>query len=200
MAMTNYRDLSTPTSDTRAGFQFEFYCEVTGETWKSPFVAYRRGQLNGWLSRATTLFHQAWAADRVAGFAAEAGVRKARADAFEDAQEQALRRFRQCGQCHKWVCLAAWNDDEDLCIACLRLQQGSGRGNYGAAYADEPQQAEAASGSGAMRCPNCQTPSQGGRFCHECGFDMASTFKSCPGCGTTLPRQARFCTDCGHAF
>ena len=51
-----------------------------------------------------------------------------------------------------------------------------------------------------MNCPNCQTPSQGGRFCHECGFDMASTHKSCPGCGSVMPRAARFCTDCGHGF
>jgi hypothetical protein len=52
----------------------------------------------------------------------------------------------------------------------------------------------------AVVCPNCQTPSQGGRFCHECGFDMASTHKSCPACGATMMRQARFCTDCGHGF
>jgi membrane protease subunit (stomatin/prohibitin family) len=49
-------------------------------------------------------------------------------------------------------------------------------------------------------CPNCRTPSSGGRFCGECGFDMASTHKSCPGCGTMVLRQARFCTDCGHSF
>ena len=61
------------------------------------------------------------------------------------------------------------------------------------AYADAP----AAVGP---VCPNCQVLSEGGRFCHECGFDMASTHKSCPGCGTTVSRQARFCPDCGHGF
>jgi predicted amidophosphoribosyltransferase len=40
----------------------------------------------------------------------------------------------------------------------------------------------------------------GGRFCAECGFDMASTHKSCPGCGTMCARAARFCPDCGHGF
>ena len=66
-----------------------------------------------------------------------------------------------------------------------------------AAAAQTTQETRQSSG---MYCPNCQTASQGGRFCHECGFDMASTHKSCPGCGATMPRQARFCTDCGHGF
>jgi hypothetical protein len=51
MAMTNFRDLSTLTSDVSAGFQFEFYCELTGETWRSPFQPYRRGQMAGLIAK-----------------------------------------------------------------------------------------------------------------------------------------------------
>jgi hypothetical protein len=197
MPMTNYRDLSTSTTDVKAGFQFEFFCELTGETWKSPFVPYRRGQLNAWLSRATTLFHQIYAADRVMGYAAEGGVRKAKAEALEEAQELAARRFRQCEQCRKWVCLAAWDEDAGTCTACARKPAGNAsRSGYGGAYTDD----NSTGASAGPVCPNCQTPSQGGRFCHECGFDMASSHKTCPSCGTTLPRSARFCTDCGHSF
>lgn len=192
MAMTNYRDLSTSLTDTRAGFQFEFYCEISGETWKSPFVPYRRGQLNGWLTRVTGIFYQFHGADRVASYAAEQGVAKAKAAALEEAMDLAARRFRQCHRCRKWVSASQYDEDSGECTACQR--GGAGAGAFGAGYREEEAQA-----AGPV-CPSCQTPSQGGRFCHECGFDMASAFKACPGCGNTLPRQARFCSDCGHAF
>lgn len=195
MPMTNYRDLSTSASEVNAGFQFEFVCELTGRTWKSPFRPYRKGQVFGWLSRATTLFYQLYGVNRAAGYAAEAGMRGAKAEALAEAQEMALQHFRQCETCNKWVCLAAWDEDSGQCTQCSGLRAGAQRGNYSASYREDDSPAAAG-----PVCPNCQTPSQGGRFCHECGFDMASTHKSCPSCGTTLPRQARFCTDCGHAF
>ena len=193
MAMTNFRDLSTLSSASGAGFQFEFFCEVTGETWRSPFQPYRRGQLNSVVSKLTYWFNNLHAVGRAAEYAAEAGAVKAKAAALADAQERAAQRFRQCAECHKWVAHAAWDERGGHCIECAAKARGYGSGAY----------AESGGGSStasAALCPNCQTPSQGGRFCHECGFDMASAFKSCPSCGSTLPRQARFCTDCGHGF
>jgi hypothetical protein len=195
MAMTNYRDLSTSQSDVKAGFQFEFYCELTGESWKSPFVPFRRGQINGLVNRLTGIFYQFHGAGRVLGYAADAGASKAKAAALEEAMEIAARRFRQCERCKKWVSTAVYDEDSGLCSSC-QGGMGTARQGFGDGYREEAH-AEASAGP---RCPNCQTPSEGGRFCHECGFDMASMFKSCPGCGATLARQARFCTDCGHAF
>jgi Double zinc ribbon len=198
MSMTNYRDLSTSPADVRAGFQFEFYCELTGESWKSPFVPFRRGQLNGLVARVTGIFYQFHGAGRVLGYAADAGAAKAKAAALQDAMEIAARRFHQCERCRKWVSASVYDEDQGICAGCQGRAPGSGRQSFGNGYREEqPAEAEA---STAARCPNCQTPSQGGRFCHECGFDMASMFKSCPGCGATLARQARFCTDCGHGF
>jgi hypothetical protein len=197
MAMTNFRDLSTTNQDVAAGFQFEFFCEITGETWRSQFRPYRRGQLTGWISRFTFLFTDLHSVGRATGYMADSGARNAKAAALAEAQEIAAQRFHQCGGCEKWVCLAAWDDRSGQCTQCA-AKSGSRRGGGGSsAYGHEE---ESSSSSGGAACPNCQTPSEGGRFCHECGFDMASTFKSCPGCGTTLPRQARFCTDCGHGF
>jgi len=190
MAMTNFRDLSTLSSDAGAGFQFEFYCEVTGETWRSPFRPYRRGQLFGLVSKLTYWFNGLHSAGRAAEYAASAGAKNARADALAEAQAMAAQRFRQCGECHKWVVPGAWDDRGDHCTECAAKARGAySQGSSGG-------QGQAATAV----CPNCQTPSEGGRFCHECGFDMASAFKSCPSCGATLPRQARFCTDCGHGF
>ena len=80
-----------------------------------------------------------------------------------------------------------WREDSQQCVKC----------DASAAAGAQIENSSQASG---MVCPSCQTTSQGGRFCHECGFDMASTHKSCPGCGSNMPRQARFCTDCGHGF
>jgi hypothetical protein len=192
MAMTNFRDLCTAANDVRAGFQFEFYCELTGDSWRSPFEPYRRGQLTALVSRATQFFHQLHTASRVAGMASDGGFRNAKAAALAHAQELAAQRFRQCPQCNRWVSFDAFDEGSGMCNGCVKLKRSS---NYGSAYREEPE----AQSAGPV-CANCQTPSQGGRFCHECGFDMASTHKSCPGCGATLPRQARFCGDCGHGF
>jgi hypothetical protein len=195
MSMTNYRDLSTMSGVAGAGFQFEFFCEVTGETWRSPYRAYRRGQLNSLIARLTYWFNSMQGLSRGTEFLAESGAKKAKSEALAEAIELASQRFHQCGNCNKWVCQAAWDDRTGRCTQCSS-KGGGARYGAGSAYAEE----ESSSEAGGALCPNCQTPSQGGRFCHECGFDMASTFKSCPGCGTTLPRQARFCTDCGHGF
>ena len=195
MAMTNFRDVSSVRGDA-PGFQFEFFCEVTGETWKSPFRPYRRGQLYGAVSKLTYWFNQLHSASRVAEHLAGSGAEKARQAALAEAIELASRRFSQCEKCGKWVINTALDDRTGRCGPCSGKRAASGNG-FGAAYADDSAAEEQQS---AAVCPNCQTPSQGGRFCHECGFDMASVYKSCPACGTTLPRQARFCTDCGHGF
>lgn len=192
MAMTNYRDLSTLGSDAAAGFQFEFFCEVSGETWRSPFRPYRRGQLHGLLSQLTYWFNGLHGVGRAAGYAANAGMKNAKAEALAEALEMAASRFRQCPDCQKWVLPGAWDERGGHCVECAARARGQTSLGGGGV--------EAGGAAASAVCPNCQTPSQGGRFCHECGFDMASAFKSCPSCGATLPRQARFCTDCGHGF
>lgn len=191
--MTNYRDISSARGEA-PGFQFEFYCEVTGETWKSPFKPYRRGQIFGAFSKLTYWFYQMHSASRVAEHFADSGAEKARQAALLDAMEMASRRFTPCQRCNKWVINTALDDHTGRCPACMGKRIGN---NLVESYSETPEEEPA---SAAALCPNCQTPSQGGRFCHECGFDMASVFKSCPSCGITLPRQARFCTDCGHGF
>ena len=196
MTMTNYRDLSTGSGDAKPGFQFEFFCEVTGDTWKSPFQPYRRGQIFGLVSRLTFWFNQLYSAARVTDYLAGSGAGRAKEAAFAEAQALAAKRFTQCESCGKWVMNTHLDERTGRCGPCSG--KGKSQGAFGQAYADDS--GEADQGAAAVVCPNCQTPSQGGRFCHECGFDMASTFKSCPGCGATLARQARFCTDCGHGF
>ena len=58
MALSNYRDISPPLGDVGAGFQFEFFCESCGDTWKTPFKPYRAGQANGVFRRFGYLFNE----------------------------------------------------------------------------------------------------------------------------------------------
>jgi len=197
--MKNFRDVSTSTAGVGAGFQFEFFCENCGETWRSPFKPYRRGQLTsllgqasqltsevgGWLNGLSRAVTNVYRASRGMGAFANAGASKAGTEAQAEAIALARDRYHQCEGCHKWVGDECFNERSGLCVACVAEKPGAQRGE---------------GAGGALACPNCQTPSQGGRFCHECGFDMASTHKSCPGCGATLARSARFCGDCGHGF
>lgn len=187
MALTNYRDVSTSMSDVSAGFQFEFFCEKCGESSRSAFRPYRKGQITGWLSRFAFMFYDLNKASRATGAFAEAGASGAKAEALAEAMAVAAPLYEKCPGCRKWVGRECWNSGSSSCRDC------AARASLDAAPA-------AGAAAGGATCPNCQTPSAGGRFCHECGFDMASTHKSCPACGVTLSRQARFCTDCGHGF
>ena len=196
MVMENFRDLSRPTHDARAGFQFEFYCQVCNQAWRSPFKPYRTGQATALFSRLSHYVTAIQTLGRVGAGFSEVSSNRARKHALEEAQVEALKRFQQCASCSKWVSEECYDDREDQCVECSRrATQGASRGGHAEGTAG-------ASGAGAAAtvCPNCQTPSEGGRFCHECGFDMASTHKSCPGCGSTVARHARFCPDCGHGF
>jgi len=195
--MKNIRDVTATTSDIGAGFQFEFFCQRCGETWRSPFKPYRKGQLTGLLSASSRLTGELggwfqgvsrtvtniYRASRGAGALSDAGARNARAEAQAEAIALAKDRYHCCDSCHNWVGDECFDDRAGLCLDCAK---GGGQRSGGS--------------EGSLACPNCQTPSQGGRFCHECGFDMASTHKSCPSCGATQAREARFCGDCGQGF
>ena len=113
--------------------------------------------------------------------------------AFQEALLRAESMYTECRKCHHGVCGDCFDSRQDECVDCITKER------EGAALADR-QSHEAADAAAALTCPNCQCRSAGGRFCNECGFDMASTHKSCPTCGSMAARAARFCGDCGHNF
>jgi membrane protease subunit (stomatin/prohibitin family) len=119
----------------------------------------------------------------------DVGYRSAREKALAEALALATERYVECSACHKGVCLDCIDDERHVCLSC------AGRQRFEAAAGGNE-----ASRAAAATCPSCHHPHPGGRFCPECGFDMASTHKTCPGCGAMAARQARFCVDCGHAF
>ena len=183
-SLENFREITPPGTQAGAGFQFEFYCEQCTRTWKSPYRPYRVGQLAGLTSRLMQFFGDIRSIGSTTEKLALVGATRARQGALTDAQQQAATMFSRCAQCRQGVCEDDWDTRKQSCKRCA---------GQGAA-------APAASGSATMACPNCRVAFAGGRFCAECGFDMASTHKSCPGCSAMCLRQARFCTDCGHSF
>lgn len=186
--MNNFQDISSSASDTSAGFQFEFKCEQCGTAWRSPFTPYRTGQFSGLVA----LLSRVMGVNAKVGNAshAMANMRSsgARDKALAVAKSQAAQRFHLCSGCSKTVDNACWDASQGRCTTCSQAAAGGGQAN------------EPSAGAGGQTCPNCQSATDGGRFCPECGYDMATTHKSCPGCGAMHKRQARFCTDCGHAF
>lgn len=200
MALTNYIDVSPDYTETDAGFQFEFRCANCEDRWTSPLQPYRRGRLVGWLFGLNYLFSGNRTPESISRRVAESGAGKAWDEALANAQAQAATRYSECTECKKDFCADCFDADATLCHACALESRRGGRAGGGHAghggHGGQGGPAHRASPD----CPNCGTASHGGRFCAECGFDMASTHKSCPGCGAMAERSARFCGDCGHGF
>lgn len=200
MSLNNYRDISRLGTDVGAGFQFEFHCASCNSVWKSPLRPYRRGQFAGLINKFAFFLGDRGSMGRFSGEIATTGIGRAKAKALEEAIELAEERYAVCPSCDKAVCESCWNTGAQRCEDCIK--QGSRSGSRGGSSRRD--EAGASGGGGAapvaLRCPNCNAEQDGGRFCSECGFDMAATHKSCPTCGATCARSARFCTDCGHGF
>ena len=193
MALENYRDISVGGSDIGSGFQFEFFCQNCDRRWKSTFKPYRMGQLTGLLNRFSFLFGDMRTAGRATGNFADMGSGGAKQKVLAEAMVRAESMYVECARCHKAVCGDCFDSRQNACVACLD-------GEREQSALAERQQAEKSAAQAQLKCPSCQGISSGGRFCSECGFDMASTHKSCPTCGAMTARASRFCGDCGHAF
>jgi hypothetical protein len=189
---TNYREIGKSVSDVGAGFQFEFSCTNCSRTWKSPFKPYRVGQLAGLIYKLAYFFGDRASIARASGTAANIGFTGARERALNNALELAAQRYAECKSCQSVVCEECFDQRSHLCERCNQKNVQSQRGT-------EDLRADGDTRAG-MKCSNCSAAMTGGRFCAECGFDAASTHKSCPGCGVMCTRAARFCPECGHGF
>lgn len=66
--------------------------------------------------------------------------------------------------------------------------------------AQQRPQAVQAGPSGTVACPACSAQVPGGKFCMECGGELAPRPKFCSACGTEGPPGGKFCSSCGTAF
>ena len=204
MALENYRDIGSYGSSS-PGFQFEFYCSNCAVVWKTPFKPYRKGQVAGFLTGVLQLFHGVRNVSYATRLASDAGLESAKKSALAEAMERANTTYTVCSKCQRAACESCFSDRAGLCHACIGQEGGGapaglGSGRHGAARGGGEEPRAGGSQAAGMACPNCRSSHGGGRFCAECGFDLASTHKSCPECGAMALRQTRFCNDCGHGF
>jgi hypothetical protein len=204
----NYADLSQQ-SGVNAGFQFEFYCERCGDTWRADFVPYRSGQASGWVSKAAGLLGGVLggAGDAVEGLA-QAGWGKAHDEAFRQAVEKAKRHFHRCAKCFQYVCDVCFTRASGLCLNCapdaeVEIEAARAQGEVYAA-------GEKAALEGIRRgkqkdvkrdrqlvCPECGCETHGAKFCPECGFQLAGKGR-CPKCSVEISPTVKFCPECGE--
>ncbi len=203
----NYNDKSKE-SGVDAGFQFEFFCEHCNDTWRSPFVQYKRGQISGWLGKIGGLLGASAGTigDTVGGLA-ESGYGQAHDEAFHKAIEQVKQHFHRCAKCSNYVCGRCWNSSKGLCRGCapsaeVEIEAAKAMGEVQAA-------SEAALQEGVKRgakmdvtrdrqlsCPECGAETKGAKFCPSCGTKLAKK-KFCPECGAQSNPDTKFCPECG---
>lgn len=204
----NYNDLCIR-HGTNAGFQFDFYCERCGDTWRSAFEPYISAQASSWVGKAAGMFGGilGGVGSAVEGLA-EAGYGKARDEAFVKAIEAAKGHFHRCGKCHNYVCDRCWNAAKGLCYNCapdVAVEVEAARNQGEVQAATEQAQAEGqdrgktrtVSEDRQLVCPQCKAETHGAKFCPQCGHKLAMT-THCTGCGTLLPPDSRFCPECGQ--
>lgn len=208
----NHRDLCVERG-TGAGFQFEFSCGRCYDTWRSPFEAFRAGQVAGWVSKG---MNAAWS---VIGGAATRGASEA-ADglaghsyggqkdaAFSRAIANAEGHFNRCPRCTSHVRDRCWNPGQGLCLHCspdtaAEAQAARQRGlndMAGQRAYDEGRRRGSSYDATTPRqlvCPQCSAETRGGAFCMSCGHHLAQA-ANCTGCSQALPTGAAFCPACG---
>lgn len=181
----NHRDLSIR-AGTGAGYQFEFFCQCCNDTWRSPFSAYRSGQVSGWLQKVQSALGGLTgplgnAVGRAASGVAEAGWGEGRDAAFRAAIESARGHFQRCGKCQRHACVRCWNTELGLCRLCVP---------HAAA------EIEAARHRGAVDAARTQAYQQGSQQSRP--EDPHPAVGACAHCQAALPPGSRFCPACGE--
>lgn len=206
-------------NSTEAGFQFTFFCDICRDGHKTRFLeskCYKKGQRMRGLGNAARLGasllgkHSAgWQIDRATnvisgrfkGMSPEWHTEHEQA--FKLAQNEAKGHFHRCPKCTKYVCETDWNEQEGLCV------KDAPRVNVEVATARaEKMVSDIRTKAGQTRvfdgeieskqtiCPRCDKPAGEGKFCNNCGTNLA--MNECERCGATSPAESRFCGECGN--
>jgi hypothetical protein len=207
----NNRDLSRYNGDD-AGFEFEFFCERCGDTWRSGYEQYGLGRASGWLRRAGNMVggvtaNVGWDVANAAEGLASSGWHKARDAAFQRAITSAAEHFNRCARCHNHTCDNCYNADRGLCLNCApdlqaEAEQARAQGQVASvrdqAYSVGGQQVQDYDVTTEHRlvCPQCGAETHGAKFCAECGTKVAAP-ENCRSCQAKLPSGAKFCPECG---
>lgn len=208
----NYEDNSTD-----AGFQFTFYCDICRDGYKTKFLeskTYKKGSLFKNLGRGISVGASLFGLSE--GYQVERGTdiiserfqgmspdwQREHEKAFELAQNEAKNHFHRCHNCHLWVCEDDYNEEEGLCVQCaprMNVEIAHARAEKMVedikAKAEETTVFSGKIESKQIVCPVCGKPSGQGKFCNNCGANLA--LAKCPTCGAQNQAGARFCSECG---
>lgn len=209
----NFEDLST-----EAGFQFNFFCDLCREGFKTKFIeskTYRKKGLLEGLATVVDIATQVTGKYNI-GSGMERGVRdigerfnrmspewqKEHEAAFELAQNEAKSHFHRCPKCKKWVCDEDWNEQEGLCVddapreaVEVAKAKAQKKAKDIEAAAEKTQVFKGNIESKQTLCYRCGKPAGSGKFCNNCGASLS--LLKCPKCGAQNQVGTGFCGECG---
>ncbi len=205
----NYSDQST-----NQGYQFEFYCDRCGSGYRTQFKPSITGSVSGVLDTANSLLGGLFgkAAD-VSERVRSATWERDHDQAFQAAMKELRPSFVQCPRCNSWVCRKnCWNQARGLCKNCapdIAVEMAAAQSQkaleaiQSAASASEEDQKVISNQKTwqkgvAASCPECNAPlPKDVKFCPECGAKIERQ-AFCSECGSKVTPGAKFCPECGH--
>jgi membrane protease subunit (stomatin/prohibitin family) len=203
----NYSDLST-----NQGFQFEFFCDRSGNGFRTKFKPSVTSAVSGAMDVANGLFGGLFgSAANLSERVRSVGWQKAQGEAYMDAVIELKPEFVQCPRCSTWVCRkSCWNNKRGLCKNCapdIGVEMTAAQAartrddiwtNAGTSAEDAAMITPKNFKEGlAASCPGCGAPlATNAKFCPECGAKVKSELHCTEG-GAKLQPGAKFCAECG---
>ncbi len=216
---SNFQDKST-----EAGFQFVFQCDICKEGYKTSFIESKTFKKKGIFKKIANLLSSAlFMSGKRGAYRASWGMRRGAQsigsggegikqspkwhqeyeETFELAQNEAKQHFHRCPKCSKWVCENDWNEQEGLCTKdAPRVDVEVAAAKANKTVSDihaKAAQTQAFTGeieSKQTICSQCSKPAGDGKFCNNCGAELA--LNKCSKCGAKNPAGIRFCGECGE--
>jgi len=204
---SNYTDQSTD-----QGFQFEFYCNRCSTGYRTRFQPFVIGTVSGALDAANSLFGGIFGqAANISERVRSASWEKAHDEAFLKATEELKPDFIQCPRCSSWVCRKkCWNPQRGLCKECapdMGVEMAAAQASrtveeiwaHSQMAEEDREMLQEKSWREGVRatCPSCgHTLEKNAKFCPECGAKIKSE-SHCSQCGAKLAPGTKFCTECG---
>jgi len=198
MALTEFvRNVQDLSDD--GGYKFRFHCDRCADGVESQYVASAANLLKTGL-QVFSMFRVFGGYARGAVEGIDRGLRgKERDAAYEQAVNEAKVHFSKCSRCGHWVCTHCFNAAAGLCEGCApdaheaaAVRKAQRAAEQRVADVDQ----NPAAGLSAVTCPICSAPSGGGKFCQQCGANLAAE-RRCQSCQSSLLPNAKFCGECG---